>query len=71
MEHGWISNEMCLSFWGRRIMTKTEGNILSFYITFNLQSYEVAWARYNGTESFPVLQFMILPASTEGHTLYF
>lgn len=61
---------MCLSSWCRIIIIqmKAEGNLLNFYIIFNLQLDEVAWARYNRTDSFPVSQFLILPASSKGYT---
>jgi hypothetical protein len=49
---------------------KAEGNLLHFYIIFNLQLDEVAWARYTRPDSFPVTQFLILPASSKGYALF-
>lgn len=68
MECWQVPEEMCLSSWCRRVTgMKAEGNLQNFYIMFNLQLDEVAWARYNRTGSFPVSQFLLLPASIKGH----
>lgn len=65
----WKVPELCLSFWFRRITgMKAEGNLTNFYIIFNLQLDEAAWTRYSITSSFPVSQFLLLPASIKGHT---